>query len=134
MGKFKKPSDEKKDLPLIEKSTGEVYGKIEKELGCCKFLVRCDDGDKIGHLCGRIKKKVKIHPPDLVLCSVRNLGTKGVALDIIHKYSSKDISQLRKNGDLILIEKADENDIIFEDVNIQAKNREVEDSFDFSDI
>lgn len=60
----------KRDLAVKEE--GLEYGRVDKMLGNGRVLVKCyDEVVRVGHIRGKMKRKVWIAPGDLVLCSLR---------------------------------------------------------------
>lgn len=94
--KKKKNKDPEENLKqLILKEDLQFYGKITNILGNSRFEVT-DINNKIwlGILRGNMKKKVWLHKDDIILCSKRDFQDNKV--DIFHKYSSNEVSQLIK--------------------------------------
>ena len=75
------------------------YGQVSKTLGSGHLEIQCFDGQKrIGHIRGKLRKKVWIHPGDVVLVSMREFQDNRV--DIILKYSSDEARSLKALGEI----------------------------------
>ena len=106
MPKGVKPSHRKKkgNAPgatreLLFKEESQEYGIIQTKLGNCNLQIKCNDGElRIGHVRGAMRKKVWMHPGDLVLVSLRDFQD-GKA-DIIHRYSPDEFRMLKSYGEL----------------------------------
>merc|ERR1712159_690054 len=83
------------------KEHGQEYGLILRKLGDCRFEVKCADGEnRIGHVRGKMRKRVWINANDLVLLSLRQDFTNDNKADIISKYSESDGRKLVRMGEL----------------------------------
>lgn len=66
-------------------------------LGNGRLLAKCyDEVLRVGHIRGKMKRKVWIAPGDIVLCSLREFQNK--KCDIIMKYLPDEIRQLKAQG------------------------------------
>ena len=93
------PTNENKKIDF--KEHGQEYGLILRKLGDCRFEVKCSDGEtRIGHVRGKMRKRVWINPNDLVLVSLRQDFTDDKKADIISKYSESDGRKLIRMGEL----------------------------------
>jgi len=87
----------------ISDNESTFYGLIQKALGGGHFAVHCNDGeDRIATLRGSLQRNTRIAAGDLVLISLREFekpkpGSKQHC-DIIVKYSSHEITQLKRQG------------------------------------
>lgn len=125
-GKNKKKPQQHVEEVLVLKDKDQLYAKVNKELGDCHMDLKCSDGmTRIGKVRNAIKKKQRISAGDLVLCSMRDFQQDRV--DILHKYGDKCVKQLRKMGELVLIEGSGEH-LSDDTVEFQA------DEIDFSEI
>ena len=85
---------------LILKEDGSEYANLGKNLGNSRFACDCHDGRKrLGHIRGKMQKKVWLKQGDLVLVSIRDFQDD--KCDIFHKYSEDDKIQLIKMGQLV---------------------------------
>lgn len=87
----------KRQLVTKEEDQSYEYGLVLKMLGNCRILLRCfDEVQRIGHIRGKMKKKVWIGIGDLVLCSLREFENEKCA--VILKYLPDEIRQLKAQG------------------------------------
>ena len=107
MAKAKKQSNRiQRSRPLPVKEEGQEYGKAEKNLGDCRFLLYCYDGkERIGKVRGKLRKRVYVNVGDFVLLGTRDYQDDKV--DIIDKYSPDEVNKLRKIGELVEPERED---------------------------
>ena len=86
--------------PMIWAEDQQVYGKVEKMLGDMRCLVHCQDG--VHRLCrirGKLRKRVWIHPDDVILISLRDFqDEKG---EIIHKYNAEETILLVERNEFV---------------------------------
>ena len=79
----------------------EDYAKVLKALGDRRFSVICmshpDRQDVVGHVRGKMRKKVWVKVGDWVLISYRDTVEKCKTVDIIHKYDKYQVSQLKSD-------------------------------------
>jgi translation initiation factor 1A len=96
-GKHSGPT--KRELLTKEDDEGLEYGLALKMLGNGRVLVRCfDEVERVGHIRGKMKKKVWIGIGDLVMCSLREFQNE--KCDIILKYLPDEIRQLKAQGEV----------------------------------
>jgi translation initiation factor 1A len=77
---------------------GEVLGIIEQMLGADRLRVRCEDGHtRICRIPGRLRKRVWMHPGDLVLVKPWIVQTD-VRADIAYRYTSTQANWLKRKG------------------------------------
>lgn len=92
---------------LLPDGDQQVYAKVLKKLGDCRFEIKCFDGlNRIGKVRGKMRKKIWIDVGDYILVSTRNLENEFVAssevktetnkADIFHKYSVEEVRILKK--------------------------------------
>ena len=97
----------KRDLVTKESDEGLEYGRAEKMLGNGRVLVKCfDEVTRVGHIRGKMRRKVWIAPGDIVLCSLREFQNK--KCDVILKYLPDEVRQLKAQG--LIHESAGESD------------------------
>jgi translation initiation factor 1A len=98
--KNNKGSKRVRDTTLYLKELGQEYAQIIKIMGNCRFGCLCLDGkERIGKICGRMKKRckwMKVTIDDIVLVSLRDFDDENV--DIILKYDVPQIRKLKKMG------------------------------------
>ena len=100
-----KNNNGKAETQLTFREDGQRYAVIIKLLGGCHFKVGYVSEnnidtcyEKIGVLCGSMRKKVFVNLHDLVLISERDFQSDKV--DIIHKYQPSEVSSLKKYKEL----------------------------------
>ncbi len=87
----------------ISDNESTFYGLVQKPLGGGHFAVHCNDSeDRIATLRGSLQRNTRIAAGDVVLISLREFETpkpgKKQNCDIILKYNSNEVSQLKKQG------------------------------------
>jgi translation initiation factor 1A len=87
----------------ISDNESTFYGLIQKALGGGHFAVHCNDSeDRIATLRGSLKRNTRIAAGDLVLISLREFEQQKTGskqhCDILVKYSSHEITQLKRQG------------------------------------
>lgn len=83
------------DLILI----GQEYAQVVKMLGNGRCECFCFDGvTRLGHIRGKMRKKVWITAGDIVLVAKRDFQDEKV--DIVHKYSADEARNLKQYGEL----------------------------------
>ena len=84
---------------LIYKGEMEEYAQVLRLLGDSRLEVQCLDGVKrIGHIRGKMKKRVWIANGDVVLVSLREFEND--KCDIVEKYTEDEVRKLKKAGEL----------------------------------
>jgi len=89
---------------LIKKDTQEYqeYGQVINAKGNGRFELKCCDGGKerLGIVCGKMRKRVWVNRGDLVLiCKWEDMSDDSKC-SIIHKYSEDEARRLHKEGEL----------------------------------
>ena len=80
-------------------NTGQEYAQVIKMLGNGRCECFCFDGvTRLGHIRGKMRKKVWITAGDIVLVGKRDFQDEKV--DIIHKYSADEARNLKQYGEL----------------------------------
>lgn len=106
---------------------GQVYGILEKALGCGFFEVNCFD--HIKRRCKARSKRMKVTSGDYVIVSIREFDEK--TSDIIYKYDSDEVRKLQKLGIL----PSEPSDIQEDDLEQKQNELEnVKQEFDFNNI
>ena len=93
---------------FFDRQDDQFYARVIKLLGNCNVLVFCNDGKRrLCHIRGGLRKKVWLNVGDLVLISLRELGSSTVdgdagadkweRGDIINKYDSMHVGRLKKD-------------------------------------
>lgn len=94
---------------LIYKEEGQEYGQVTKMLGNGRIEVTCFDGIKrMGHIRGKLRKKVWMGQGDIILVSLRDFQDD--QCDVIHKYNSDEARTLKQQGELPENAKINETD------------------------
>ena len=84
---------------LLLKEDGQEYARVSKILGNGYVECTCfDDVVRRGHIRGKMMRRVWIVMDDVVLCALRDYEDGKV--DIIHKYNSEEIRNLRNLGEI----------------------------------
>ena len=79
---------------LIYKEEGQEYAQITKMLGNGRIEVSCFDGIKrMGHIRGKLRKKVWMGQGDIILVSLRDFQDD--QCDVVHKYNSDEARTLK---------------------------------------
>ncbi|EAS07745.3 eukaryotic translation initiation factor 1A (macronuclear) [Tetrahymena thermophila SB210] len=117
---------------LVFKEEGMEYAQVIKMLGNGRLEVFCFDGKRrIGHICGRLKKKVWISMDDIVLVGLRDFQDD--KCDILLKYLPDEVRNLKQYGEIdenIKINDksgADQADVVFEDSDSDDKDDDDDD-------
>jgi translation initiation factor 1A len=78
---------------------GQEYAQVVKMLGNGRCECFCFDGvTRLGHIRGKMRKKVWITAGDIVLVAKRDFQDEKV--DIVHKYSADEARNLKQYGEL----------------------------------
>ena len=78
---------------------GQEYAQVVKMLGNGRCECFCFDGvTRLGHIRGKMRKKVWITAGDIVLVGKREFQDEKV--DIVHKYSADEARNLKQYGEL----------------------------------
>lgn len=113
---------------IIYKTEGQEYALITKMLGNGRCECKCYDGrTRLGHIRGKMHKRVWICIGDTVLVSLRDYQDDKA--DIIHKYTSEETKTLISYNEITGNIKIDDEDCINDD---NASNASCE--IDFDDI
>jgi translation initiation factor 1A len=84
---------------IIIFDTGQEYAQVVKMLGNGRCECFCFDGvTRLGHIRGKMRKKVWITAGDIVLVGKRDFQDEKV--DIVHKYSADEARNLKQYGEL----------------------------------
>jgi len=113
---------------IIYKTEGQEYALITKMLGNGRCECKCYDGrTRLGHIRGKMHKRVWISIGDTVLVSLREYQDEKA--DIIHKYTSEETKTLISYNEITGHIKIDNEDGINDDDNSNASC-----DIDFDDI
>ncbi|PVV03402.1 hypothetical protein BB560_002115 [Smittium megazygosporum] len=112
---------------LVFKEEGQDYAQVTKMLGSGRVEAVCFDGTKrLGHIRGKMRKKVWINQGDIILLSLRDFQDDKA--DIILKYSPDEARLLKQYGEL------PENAKINETENFDAEDDVVNFDFEIDEI
>lgn len=113
---------------IIYKTEGQEYALITKMLGNGRCECKCYDGrTRLGHIRGKMHKRVWICIGDTVLVSLRDYQDDKA--DIIHKYTYEETKTLISYNEITGNIKIDDEDGINDDNNSNASCE-----IDFDDI
>jgi len=106
---------------ILMREAGLEYAQAVKMLGEGRLEINCFDGKtRMGHIRGKINKRVWISPGDILLVALRDFQDDKA--DIVHKYSLDEIKELKKIGQIPSDTKIDTqikfNDNSDEDIDI----------------
>ena len=92
--------DAEKDKRELEfKEEGQEYAQVVRMLGNGRCECFCYDGvTRLGHIRGKMRKKVWVTAGDIVLVGKRDFQDEKV--DILHKYSADEARNLKQYGEL----------------------------------
>ena len=91
--KAKKGKNYMPEKDFIVKESDQEYAKVIKVLGSCNFELQCQDGiTRMGHIRGKMRKRVWVNENDTVLVGLRDFQDN--KCDIIHKYSLDEVKRL----------------------------------------
>lgn len=94
---------------LIYKEELQEYAQITRMLGNGRLEVSCFDGNKrMGHIRGKLRKKVWMSQGDIILVSLREFQDE--QCDVVHKYNSDEARTLKNIGELPENAKINETD------------------------
>ncbi|EOR00256.1 Eukaryotic translation initiation factor 1A [Wallemia ichthyophaga EXF-994] len=109
-----KNDNENDKRELIFKEEGQEYAQVSRMLGNGRLEASCFDGNKrLGHIRGKMRKKVWIGNGDIVLLSLREFEDEKA--DIIHKYSPDEARALKQYGELPNEARINENEAFGDD-------------------
>lgn len=124
-----KGDGEESKRELEFKEDGQEYAQVVKMLGNGRCECYCYDGvTRLGHIRGKMRKKVWITTGDIVLCGKREFQDEKV--DIIHKYSADEARNLKQYGELP--DSARINETAVDMANTTAEEDDI--GIDFDDI
>jgi translation initiation factor 1A len=125
-GKKSRGFNDKKQLIKKDPEEAQEYAQVINPKGNGRFELLCCDGGKerLGTVCGQMRKRVWVNRSDLVLISKWEGMTDDTKCSIIHKYSEDEARRLQKEGELPANFKLNLDDFDVEDED---------DGFDMSD-
>ena len=84
---------------LVYKDDGQEYAQVLRMLGNGRLEAFCFDGVKrLGHIRGKMQKKVWINAGDIILVSLRDYQDDKA--DVIYKYNPEEARALKAQGEL----------------------------------
>ncbi|TIB77857.1 hypothetical protein E3Q23_01052 [Wallemia mellicola] len=109
-----KNDNENDKRELLFKEEGQEYAQVSRMLGNGRLEASCFDGVKrLGHIRGKMRKKVWVGAGDIVLLSLREFEDEKA--DIIHKYSPDEARALKQYGELPSEARINENEAFGDD-------------------
>merc|ERR1711916_276698 len=103
----KNDSDTKRELVFRE--DGQEYAQIARMLGNGRVEAQCFDGTtRLGHIRGKMRKKVWVNQGDIVLVGLRDY--QDAKCDVILKYTADEARSLKAYGELPDTAKINETD------------------------
>lgn len=94
-----KGDGEESKRELEFKEDGQEYAQVVRMLGNGRCECFCYDGvTRLGHIRGKMRKKVWVTAGDIVLVGKRDFQDEKV--DILHKYSADEARNLKQYGEL----------------------------------
>lgn len=112
------------------KEEGQEYAQVVKMLGNGRCECFCFDGvTRLGHIRGKMRKKIWITAGDIVLVGKRDFQDEKV--DIIHKYSADEARNLKQYGELPETARINETAV---DLAMTADGEDDDIGIDFDDI
>ena len=94
-----KGDGEESKRELEFKEEGQEYAQVVRMLGNGRCECFCYDGvTRLGHIRGKMRKKVWVTAGDIVLVGKRDFQDEKV--DILHKYSADEARNLKQYGEL----------------------------------
>ena len=101
-GKKSRGFNDKKQLIKKDPEESQEYAQVVNPKGNGRFELLCCDGGKerLGTVCGKMRKRVWVNRGDLVLISKWEGMTDDTKCSIIHKYSEDEARRLQKEGEL----------------------------------
>lgn len=101
-----RPTTDKEQRVLSLKDDDHNYGYVTKKLGGSRFAIKLNLSEKtiIGRLCGKFKYKSNkknnwVDIGTVVLVGMREFQDN--VADIVHVYTSEEVRQLRRMGELV---------------------------------
>jgi len=89
----------KQTRELVYKQTDQEYARLDRNLGERRFEIMCSDGvQRIAHVPGSFAKRLWFNAGDYALVSMRSFEPN--KCDILYKYNSNEIEQLRSENKL----------------------------------
>lgn len=122
---------------LILREEGQEYAQITKMLGNGRIEVACFDSIKrMGHIRGKLRKKVWMGQGDIILVSLRDFQDD--QCDVVHKYNSDEARTLKNLGELPESAKINETDTFGgeedEDANFEFGDDDDDDDSDDEEL
>lgn len=110
--------------------SGQEYAQVVKMLGNGRCECFCFDGvTRLGHIRGKMRKKVWITAGDIVLVGKRDFQDEKV--DIVHKYSADEARNLKQYGELPETARINETAV---DIAMAGDDDEADLGIEFDDI
>lgn len=98
-GKNQKSRDTRQKRELLFAEENQMYASVDKILGNCRVIAKCNDGkSRICHIRGKLKKRVWVREGSVILIGLREFEDDKA--DIIHCYLPEEIRRLKAYGEL----------------------------------
>ncbi|GMI39966.1 hypothetical protein TrCOL_g4891 [Triparma columacea] len=125
-----KNDNEETKRELEYKESGQEYAQVVRMLGNGRCECFCFDGvTRLGHIRGKMRKKVWVTAGDIVLCGLREFQDEKV--DIIHKYTADEARNLKQYGELPETARINETAV---DIAMEGEGSDDDIGIDFDDI
>ena len=112
--KGKKNVIENTVLHLKDENDNQEYAQIKACKGNCRFDLICFDGkERMGILCGKMRKRTFVNNRDVVLVSLRDFQDD--KCDIIYKYNDSQVLQLKSKKKIPNFIKLEEENEFFDE-------------------
>lgn len=125
-----KNENEETKRQLEFKEPGQEYAQVVRMLGNGRCECYCYDGQtRLGHIRGKMRKKVWVSAGDIVLVGLRDFQDGKV--DIIHKYNADEARNLKQYGELPDTARINETAV---DLAMEGGDEDDDIGIDFDDI
>lgn len=122
---------------LVFKEEGQEYGQVQRMLGNGRIECFCFDGTtRLGHIRGKMRKKVWINQGDIILVGLRDFEDR--KCDVILKYNSDEARNLQTYGELPANAKINQSEAFAEEGEEEGEvifgDESEEEAFEFEDV
>ncbi|CAM9693746.1 unnamed protein product, partial [Ectocarpus sp. 12 AP-2014] len=127
-----KNENEETKRELEFKEAGQEYAQVVRMLGNGRAECYCYDGvTRLGHIRGKMRKKVWVSAGDIVLVGKRDYQDDKASVDIIHRYNADEARNLKQYGELPEHARINETAV---DLAMEGDGAEDDIGIDFDDI